>query len=430
MKGCILVTMNIYLSGIGGVGIGPLAEIATDAGYTVFGSDIQQSPMTEQLERLGVNVSIGQNGENIEHVHEKTPIDWFVHSASIKDDNPELIFARNQGIRTSKRDELLSYIINKKRLKLIAIAGTHGKTTTTSLLVWCFMKLKIPISYSVGAALNFGPSGRFDSSSQYFVYECDEYDRNFLQFYPNISLIPSIGYDHSDTYKTEHVYKNAFLQFLNQSSFTLLWNTDAKNLDMSNTLSSYEMLDKSTDLSHITLSGNHTRQNAYLVQKILERLSPEIPLATILKAINSFPGSGRRFEKLANNLYSDYGHHPVEITATLQNAKELSNHIILVYQPHQNTRQHEIQHAYNDQVFTGADKIYWLPTYLSREDPSLQILSPSQLSKSITLPVKIAEMDQRLWGDICEHRNKDHLVLVMGAGDIDNWARHQLASKK
>src|SRR5690606_24799052 len=126
------------------------------------------------------------------------------------DDHPELVAARLLGIKIAKRDELLAFILKEKGLKLIAITGTHGKTTTTGMLVWCLQNLGVPISYSVGSTLPFGPSGAFRPDSEYFVYECDEFDRNFLHFEPYLSVITSIEYDHPDTYPTENEYYDAF----------------------------------------------------------------------------------------------------------------------------------------------------------------------------------------------------------------------------
>ena len=215
--------MHIYFSGLGGVGVGPLAEIARDAGYEVSGSDLAESLMTERLRAGGIDVQIGQDGSQIAAVHEKNPIDWYVYTAALDKGKPELDFAKAKGIRVSKRDELLAEIIKQKDLKLIAVSGTHGKTTTTGMFVWTFKQLGIPVSYSVGTTLSFGPSGAYDPASQYFVYECDEYDKNFLHFHPYLSLITSIDHDHIDTYPTEQDYFDAFRQFAEQSASAIAW---------------------------------------------------------------------------------------------------------------------------------------------------------------------------------------------------------------
>jgi UDP-N-acetylmuramate--alanine ligase len=419
--------MHIYFSGIGGVAIGPLAEIARDAGYTVSGSDLQESLMTKQLEQSGITVSIGQDGSQIAAAHEKIPVEWLVHTAALPDTHAELVFAREHGIRISKRDELLAEIIKQKELKLIAISGTHGKTTTTGMLVWTLKRLGIPVSYSVGSTLSFGPSGVFDPDSRYFVYECDEFDRNMLHFAPHLTLITSLDHDHFDTYPTLDEYRQAFIRFLEQSGYSLLWEKDLRYLhqDIEANLEAY---DEHLDLSHLRLAGDHTRHNAYLVERAIRRLFPDVFHGQIVDALSAFPGTGRRMEKLAENLYSDYGHHPVEIKATLQLARELSDHVVLVYQPHQNVRQHEVRDDYTD-CMEEAEEIYWLPTYLSREDPSLETLTPAQLSEKLTNKddVHAADMNDELWQTIEQARSAGKLVLVMGAGSIDGWVRSRLA---
>ncbi len=143
--------MHIFFSGIGGTGIGPLALIAKQAGYTVSGSDKQASKYVEYLIEHGVtNIHIGQDYASIEALNERQPIDWFVYSSAVEKENPdapELQFCRDEGIRMSKRDELLNQILDDKNLKLIAVAGTHGKTTTTAMMIWLMLRLHLPISY-------------------------------------------------------------------------------------------------------------------------------------------------------------------------------------------------------------------------------------------------------------------------------------------
>lgn len=397
--------MHIYFSGIGGVGLGPLAEIAIDAGYDVSGSDVAQSPMFEQLQGKGADVHIGQEVAILNQLHAHQPIDWFVYTAALPQDHKELTFARANNIKTSKRDELLAHILQEKDLRLIAISGTHGKTTTTAMVVWLFKQLDMPVSYSIGSSISFGPSGAFDASSKYFVYECDEFDRNFLHFHPFISLIPSQSYDHSDTYATQADYDQAFGQFASQSQQTLSW--------------------KDVSVDGITLTGQHNRTNAALAIQAVEAITNESQ-EKLVSMVNDFPGTGRRFEKLTENIYSDYAHHPEEIEATLQLAHELSDNVVVVYQPHQNIRQHQLRY---DRCFDQADKIYWLPTYLSREDPSLAILTPEQLSKDLP-PEKIvvSDLNDELRGAIKTEAGNGSLVVLMGAGSIDEWARSQLIS--
>lgn len=415
--------MRIYFSGIGGVGVGPLSKIALDAGCSVCGSDKSPSLITDELVAAGISVSFDQSGAFLQAEHDKDPFDWLIYTAALPEDHPELVLARKLGIKTSKRDELLAQIIADKNLKLIAIAGTHGKTTTTSMLVWAIKQLQIPVSYSVGSTLSFAPSGEFDENSQFFVYECDEFDRNFLHFSPEISLITSVDYDHPDTYPTKESYLSAFREFGEKSQKVIAWQENATVFDQKNLFTMRE-IDQ-----NITLPGMHNRKNATLVIEAIKSMDVPAEQFAIYQAINSFPGSGRRFEKLADNLYSDYGHHPIEIKATLQMARELSDQVVLVYQPHQNVRQHEIIDQYTADIFHDADEVYWLPTYLTRENPDLPILTPQQLAKNID-PEKLyfAEMDDDLWHAITTAQATGKLVLCMGAGTIDGWLRTRLAT--
>lgn len=415
--------MNIFFSGIGGIGIGPLAEIAHDAGYGVQGSDIHASPTAEALQRKGIEVALEQEGVFLESSHQDQPIDWYIYTSALPANHPELLKARELGIKTAKRDELLAHIIKEKNLKLIAVSGTHGKTTTTGMLIWVFQELGVPVSYSVGAPLSFGPSGTYAAGSEYFVYECDEFDRNFLHFSPYLSLITSLDYDHPDTYPTAQAYFDAFRQFAHQSDHVIMWQHD--NKQVADDTSAWLLGDQ--EVLSLDIPGAHNRRNATLVFKAAEYLG--LDQEKTRGALETFPGTGRRFEKLGQNLYSDYGHHPVEIAATLQLARETADHVVLVYQPHQNIRQHEVRAQYID-CFEGADEIYWLPTYLSREDPTLPILTPRDLIANMTNKqvVQFAELDDTLWAAIQTARDEGKLVLLMGAGSIDAWARKHLSS--
>ncbi|HET8883882.1 MAG TPA: Mur ligase domain-containing protein [Candidatus Saccharimonadales bacterium] len=426
--------MNIYFSGIGGVGIGPLAEIAHDAGYSVQGSDAAESLVTRELRQRGIAIMIGQDGRFLHNSHGQTPIDWFVYTAALPADHPELVLAKQLGIKTAKRDELLAHIIAEKNLQLIAVAGTHGKTTTTGMMVWTMQQLGIPVSYSVGSTLSFGPSGKFDPASQYFVYECDEFDRNFLHFQPHLSLITSIDYDHPDTYPTAGEYMAAFRQFVDQSDMAIMWQPDGAQITATADDGWILAPDEVVDLQ---LPGAHNRRNATLVAKAIEYLKTAPARVTpggatgpadIAHILEQFPGTDRRFEKLADNLYSDYGHHPVEIAAMLQLARELSDEVVLIYQPHQNVRQHEVRAQYTNQ-FELAETVYWLPTHLSREDPNLRILTPDELIDNITNhdQIHLAELDDQLWQYIQNARNDGKLVLCMGAGSIDGWLREKIS---
>lgn len=417
--------MNIYFSGLGGVGIGPLAEIARDAGETVMGSDLTEGLVTQELREQGINLTIGQDGSFLRECHEKTPLDWFVYTAALPDDHPELLLAKELGIRAAKRDEFLAEFLKGHNLKLIAISGTHGKTTTTGMAVWMLKQLNIPVSYSVGTTLSFGPTGAYDPSSEYFVYECDEYDKNLLHFEPFVSILTAIDYDHPDTYPTEDEYKSTFRQYVQQSTHTIAWEKDLTYIDQPITDSIWAI--QANEVADVQLAGEHNRRNATLVLKALEYLG--IGNAEQNSAhINTFPGTDRRFEKLAENLYSDYGHHPEEISATLQLAREIADDVVLVYQPHQNWRQQFVRDQYTNQ-FEQASTVYWLPTYETRENPEYATLPPEVLTENVTNKHALiyAQLDQSLWDEIQKARQQGKLVLTMGAGTIDGWVRRQLA---
>lgn len=421
--------MHVYFSGIGGVGIGPLAQLALDAGYEVSGSDLHGSELTQSLQAQGVDLEIGpQTDIHIKKVHQKKPIDWFVHTSALPKDHAELSFAEENKLKTSKRGEFLNAILKDKKLKLVAIAGTHGKTTTTGMIIWLFKQLGIPVSYSVGTTLSFGPAAQYQKGSEYFIYECDEFDRNFLDFQPDTSVIVSIDYDHPDTYPTKEDYFAAFSQFASQSKLCITWESIAEKLNSDNHLF---VVAEGNDLSEIKLAG-HNRQNAWLAATAVNRLglvkNDLTDWRMLMQKISTFPGTNRRFEKLAENLYTDYAHHPTEIASTIKLARELNPNVVVVYQPHQNIRQHDLlkddayQHCFDD-----AEKVYWLPTYLSREYQKLDTLAPEQLIAPIknNSHITAATMDDMLWQIIQKHLTNGDLVVGMAAGDLDAWLRQK-----
>lgn len=317
--------MRIYFSGIGGVGLGPLAEISLDAGYEELGSDPALSLMTSELEKRGVKISQDQSGDFLRAQHEVAPIDWFVYTSALPTDHPELVLARSLGIRTAKRDELLAHIIDEKNLKLIAIAGTHGKTTTTGMMVWAMQQLDVPVSYSVGTTLSWGPSGKFDPNSEYFVYECDEFDRNFLHFTPYLSLITYVEHDHPDTYPTEAEYYEAFSQFATQSRQIITWQNQVKNITLPE--NSWVLTDD--EVQDIKLAGAHNRRNATLVAKGIEYLKSRDKLAstgTSFTEDSAFPAAARQdhlylapseSKEMKNERSGDYHHDRATSKSTL-----------------------------------------------------------------------------------------------------------------
>ena len=425
--------MHIYFSGIGGAGIGPLAFIAHQAGFTVSGSDAKRNLTVQYLEAKGVpNIHIGQDYDQIAAVHAKNHIDWFVHTSALpidQPDAPELKFCAEHHIRTSKRDEFLRYLLEQKDLKMIAVAGTHGKTTTTAMAVWLCKQLGMPISYSVGAKLSFGEMGEFDPASEYFVYEADEYSRNFLAFHPHISLISGVGWDHPDIYPTRAEYYEAFRVFLGQSNQKIIWQNDLANLG-------YEpdehttIVDKADPrLNDLTLPGLVNRQNALLVIEALHTLTGK-SFAELTGHMNRFPGVSRRFEQLAPRLYTDYAHTPPKIRGALQLAHEVAGpQVVVVYEGLHNTRQHFIKDELKD-LFEDVKQLYIVPSYLAREDPDLAILTPDDLKQLMNEKTRsrttATALDDRLKDAIKHHLYDGDLVLCLtagGGGSLDEWLR-------
>jgi UDP-N-acetylmuramate--alanine ligase len=430
--------MHIYFSGIGGVGIGPLALIAKQAGFEVSGSDLQDGQYVKYLRGQGIaDINIGQGRSQIAELNSRKPIDWFVYSSALPKTNPhhpEILFCQENNIKMSKRDELLNKILEEKNLKLIAISGTHGKTTTTAMVVWLFKKLGVPISYSLGAKISFGDMGQYDPKSEFFVYECDEFDRNFLAFHPHLSIISGIAYDHHEIFPTEENYQAAFRDFIGQSEHVVIWQDDHDKLKLPTsdkfTIESYNDL----QIGQILLPGLYNRRDGWLAISAMHFITNDY-IEKFIEYMSMFPGVARRFERLAENLYSDDAHTPEKILGCMSVARELANRtkqkIIVVYEPLTNRRMHYLGSEHHS-VFDGASAIYWVPSYLAREDPKLKVLSPEELItnlspdlQSIAKPMKT---DNALKILIQNHLQAGDMVVAMaggGAGSLDEWLRKE-----
>ncbi len=425
--------MHIYFSGIGGTAIGPLALIAKQAGFTVSGSDAQDSQYIAYLKKHGVeDIHIGQTKESITKAHAEQPIDWFVHSSAVKADNPELHFVQEHKIKHTKRDELINLILTEKHLKMVAIAGTHGKTTTTAMVVWLFKKLGIPVSYSVGAKISFGDMGQYQENSEYFVYEADEFDRNFLAFHPYLSLISGVTWDHHEIFPTREDYKQAFREFIGQTEWTLLWKEEFEYLGLSDSDHfSVESLDN-PGIKKITLAGHYNRLDAWLAIRAVHELTRE-SVETLTAHMNDFPGSQRRMEEIVPGLYSDYAHTPEKIrggmSVALEMAKTAGKQLVVVYEPLTNRRQHYMIDDYKD-CFEGASKLYWIPSYLAREDPTQRIIPPSEMIQHLSNPsvAEPMERNENLKEAIAKHLQNGDMVVGMtggGGGSLDEWLREK-----
>lgn len=428
--------MHIFFSGIGGAAIGPLALIAKQAGYRVSGSDAQDSQYIEYLRSGGIkDIHIGQSREAIAAVHAEHPIDWYVRSSAITTDNPELAFCKSAGIKTSKRDELLNKIITDHKLKMTAIAGTHGKTTTTAMVIWLFKQLDQPCSHSVGAKLGFAEMGHFDPASQYFVYEADEFDRNFLAFKPHLSLITGLAWDHHEIFPKREDYNQAFRDFIGQSQWTILWASDAEQLTQPKTNNLSVLNYDNPSIDQLKLKGLYNRRDGWLAIQAVHKLTKQ-PVAKLVELMNGFSGLARRFEKITDNLYSDYAHTPHKILGAMHVAKEHAKpgqQIVVIYEPLTNRRMHYTAAEHRD-VFEGAQQIYWVPSYLAREDPAQPVLTPTELIKHLNPALQKnaapAELNDELFQKIKHHLAAGDLVVALsggGGGSLDEWLRTHFA---
>lgn len=427
--------MHIFFSGIGGTGIGPLALVAKQAGYTVSGSDKQASQYITYLREQGIDrISTEQSPASIAALHEEIPIDWFVYSSAVaieQPDAPEFQFCRKHGIRMSKRDELLNEILQQKQLKLLAVAGTHGKTTTTAMMVWAMQQLSMPIGYILPAKSSFAEMGHYQDDAEYFVYECDEFDRNFLHFKPHTSIVTGIAWDHPDIYPTQESYYQAFRDFLGQSAQAVLWQSDADRLSGQPSEKDTILSDTDEKMGVIRLAGEVNRRDAFLVATALSDIT-NATVSEITGILERFPGVSRRFEQIAPGVFSDYAHTPEKIQGALQLGHEVAgDRLIVVYEGLHNTRQHFIKSQLTN-LFDGVKTLYIVPSYLAREDTTLELLTPDKLKELLaenvqhrTIP---AQLDENLRRTLDTHLAGGDTVLCLsagGGGSLDEWLRQE-----
>ena len=408
--------------------MGPLALMAKDAGIEVCGSDLNEGVILPELLAAGIEVKIGeQDGEFLR----ESGAEWYVHTSALPADSLELLAARELGMKISKRDELIAYLVSELGLKMVAVAGTHGKTTTTGMIIWACLQLGLPVSYLIGTTLGFARSGRYYSGDKYFIYEADEYDRNFLHFHPFIGVVTVATYDHPDIYPSVENYQAAFRQFEEQSEMVIYGGEVDTRFNLAGKLRREDattalavikqiVADMNRGATWVGLSGGDGA-NSEAVSAISEE--------EIVRILNEFPGVGRRFEKVSEGVYSDYGHHPEEIRATIKMALEEASRsgfkgVVAVYEPHQNVRQHRVREGYRE-AFEGVSRLYWLPTYLVREDPALKVITPEEFVADLANS-EVAEgalSDDVLAEKLRKWRDEGYLIMLLTAGPADGWMR-------
>ena len=447
--------MKIHIIGIGGTGMSPIAVVLNEMGVTVTGSDRAESVYTQDLRSRGIQVMVPQSAENI-----KDP-DLVFYSSAIHDDNPELSEARRRGIPTLKRREFLSFMLAGRNT--IAIAGSHGKSTTTSMMTWVLTETGYAPGFIVGS--NMKDLGRNASAgrSDFFVIEADEYDNMFLGLEPFAAALTKVEYDHPDCFPTPELYMAAFENFLKKTradGFILLNADDAaqQKLALPQGRKVYRFgIDEECDFrgTHAAIAGNgcysfvfdsgtvqvpvklnipglHNVYNALLVMGVCSVTGADLEKAS--EALASFHGIGRRFELTDDwndiKLIDDYAHHPTEIKATLKAAREYypGHRIRAVWQPHTYSRTKSLLDDFSVS-FANADEVIITDIYAARE--SYTDFGIEDVMKAISHPcVKHLASNRDVADYLAATLRKGDVVVTLSAGDANKAAPLALETLK
>ena len=399
---------RIHLVGIGGIGMSGIAEVLLTLGYSVSGSDTKPSTITERLQDLGATIYDGHKAENVQGAH------VLVISSAVKADNPEVIEAHKQKIPVIPRAEMLAELM---RLKYgIAVAGAHGKTTTTSMVASVLAAAHLDPTFVIGGKVNQAGTTARVGRGEYFVVEADESDRSFLMFAPVVAVVTTIDREHLDQYSSLEDIQSAFIQFVNSVPFygstilcldepnvqaiipsvkrpILTYGTSSQadlvisDIEMVGLGSQFRLTYKGDDLGMFQLPhppGIHNVRNAAAAAGVALYLSVATDL--IKEGLAKFAGVGRRFDikGVVNDIVvvDDYGHHPAEIRATLEAARGCKfNRLLVLFQPHRFSR---TQHLWDDftRAFNQADILVLIDIYAASESPMPGVTSEA-LSNSI-----------------------------------------------
>ena len=438
----------VHFIGIGGISMSGLAEILLKEGFPVSGSDSHASALTEHLERAGAQIHIGQEASNI-------PEDCrlVVYTAAIHPDNPEYREAKRRGIPMLSRAELLGQLMRNYQTS-IAVAGTHGKTTTTSMIASILLEEDADPTISVGGILKaIGGNIRVGSSGT-FITEACEYTNSFLHFFPKISVILNIEEDHLDFFKDLEDIRHSFHQFaaLLPDDGTLVINGDIKDypeiysglscnvvtygssgdFDYSADNISYDenghvsfdliLHGEKTDHIFLSVTGDHNVSNALSAIAVADLL--DIPMAVTKKGLLSFTGTDRRFEYKGEfngvTVVDDYAHHPTEIEATLKAAQHSPhNSVWCVFQPHTYTRTKAFFHEFAE-ALSHADHLVLADIYAARETDTLGISSADLAEETAKLGTDTHYYPsfEEIEAFLKENCRPGDLLITMGAGDV------------
>lgn len=448
---------HIHFVGIGGVGMAGIAEVCINLGFSVSGSDIRRHATVIRLEALGAKIQLGHQPEWVQQA------DVVVVSSAIAKDNPEASWAKSSRIPVIPRAEMLAELMRMRYG--IAIAGTHGKTTTTSLTAAILTQGGLDPTFVIGGQLNqIGSNARL-GSSRYLVAEADESDASFLHLAPMMSVITNIDMDHMETYQGDfsrliHTY-NEFINRLPFYGLTVLCLDDpnlkqmmpdvlrkvrtygfdadadvvAVNWQSKGLTSEFDVVVNGREPFSVVLNipGQHNVRNA--LAAIAVALELDVSINAIQQALLTFAGVGRRFEVYPKRiigghqvtLVDDYGHHPTELMATLQTARDafINRRLVLVFQPHRYSRTRDLFDEFII-ALTKADLVILAPVYAAGEQPI-----PGFDTKALIQNLRIRGAQNVMLAEGFEALNKiasdvfaaNDVVLMMGAGDIGQWAK-------
>ena len=440
---------KLHFIGIGGIGMSGIAEILLDQGFAVSGSDRSLSEVTERLQKLGASIYEGHRAENV-----AADVDTVVYSSAVQSENPEVMEAQRRKIPVVRRAEMLAEVM---RLKYgIGIAGTHGKTTTTSMTGLVLMEGGLDPTVIVGGKLSgLGGTNARLGRGDFIVVEADEYDRSFLSITPTIAVLTTLETDHLDCYRDLEDIKNAFVQFaqkvpfygfivlcldepalldimplLNKKKITtygLNPQADVQAVDIrhADNHSFYTLVKDRVELGTITLQvpGKHNVQNS--LGAIAVGLEIGIPFDKIKAGIEKFSGVYRRWEKKGEvsgiTIYDDYAHHPTECKATLAGVKAgWRRRVVCVFQPHLYSRTRDFYEDFG-KSFLLADVLIVTDVYPAREEPIQGITGELIVNAAKQFGHKEAHYIQdkkKVPAFLKSTVKSGDIVVTMGAGDI------------
>ena len=452
---------KVHFIGIGGSGMSGIASILNDLGYEVTGSDLNSSKNTEQLIEKGIDISIGHNKDNI------LLKDVIVISSAVQKDNVEFTYARKLNIPIIKRAEMLAELMRFSYG--IAIAGTHGKTSTTSILSFILNEAKYDPTYIIGGKINNAGNSKL-GSSDYLIAEADESDASFLHLQPLMSIITNIDKDHLENHKNSFdVLKKNFLKFISNLPFyglcllnlndintksiinkisrpfktyglDILADYNGKTLSINSIPSTfiYTENDKEYEIKS-NMPGRYNAMNSLAALSLAREL--DIPIKTIQKAIETFPGISRRFEihgefEFNNKKFiwiDDYGHHPTEIKEVLETINNVwkDQRVVMVFQPHRYSRTAEYFNQFVDTLKNVQDLIL-MDIYAANEN-KIENISSSALAEEIRkyrVNVVLINNHEKLKNFINQIINNNDILLTMGAGDISKFNNYLKESLK